>query len=201
VSFRPFMVKEVDYRVDAKKSALVIVDMQNDGFTHHGEGLRKIIPIVQKFLERARRAKLNIIHVQSIRKINSPQYLIYGRNSDLIEGKWEAEIVEGLRPKRGEALIKKDTHDCFLKTTMDKTLKDLNLKPGKDTIIATGIGANNCLYHAVIGFHIRHYKVLVPLDCTHSSKPMGMKFLKWQMNQGAYNYNVKLTSSDSIIFD
>ena len=195
------MVKEVDYRVDAKKSALVIVDMQNDGFTHHGEGLRKIIPIVQKFLDRARKAKLNIIHVQSIRKINSPQYRLYGRDSDLIEGKWEAEIVEGLRPKRGETLIKKDTHDCFLKTTMDKTLKDLNLKPGRDTIIATGIGANNCLYHAVIGFHIRHYKVLVPLDCTHSSKPMGMKFLKWQMNQGAYNYNVKLTSSDSIIFD
>ncbi len=201
MSFRAFMVKEVDYRVDAKKSALVIVDMQNDGFTHHGEGLRKIIPIVQKFLDRARKAKLNIIHVQSIRKINSPQYRLYGRDSDLIEGKWEAEIVEGLRPKRGETLIKKDTHDCFLKTRMDKTLKELNLKPGRDTIIATGIGANNCLYHAVIGFHIRHYKVLVPLDCTHSSKPMGMKFLKWQMNQGAYNYNVKLTSSDSIIFD
>jgi len=157
--------------------------------------------IVQGFLERARKAKVKIIHVQSLRKIDSPQYVIYGRDSNLIEGRWEAEIVEDLRPKRGETLIKKDTHDCFYKTTMDKTLKELNLKAGEDTIITTGIGANNCLYHAVIGFHIRHYNVLVPLDCTHSSKPMGMKFLKWQMSQGAYNYNVKLTTSDSIIFD
>jgi len=77
----------------------------------------------------------------------------------------------------------------------------LELKPGESTIIATGIGANNCLYHAVLGFHVRQYEVLVPLDCTHSSKPMGMKFLKWQMNQGAYNFNVKLTSSSNIIFD
>ena len=190
-----------DYKVKAKKSALVIVDMQNDGSQFHGAGFLKLIPILQRFLERARRAKVKIIHVQSLRKINSPQYVIYGRDSNLIEGKWEAEIVEELRPKRGETLIKKDTHDCFFKTTMDKTLKELNLKAGEDTIITTGIGANNCLYHAVIGFHIRHYKVLVPLDCTHSSKPMGMKFLKWQMDQGAYNYNVKLTSSDSIIFD
>jgi len=194
------MTKE-DHRVKGKKSALVIIDMQNEGFRFHDEGLRKLIPKLQKFLERARRSKVNILHIQSLRKIKSPQYLIYGIKSNLIEGKWEAELVEELKPKRGEVVVRKYTHDCFFETEMDKTLKELNLKPGRDTIITTGIGANNCLYHAVIGFHIRHYKVLVPLDCTHSSKPMGMKFLKWQMNQGAYNYNVKLTSSDSIIFD
>jgi len=192
---------EGDYRVNANNSALVIVDMQNDGFKFHGEGLHKLIPKLQKFLERARRAKVNIIHVKTIRTNNSLQSIIYGTKSNLIEGKWEAELVEGLRPKRGEKVIIKETHDCFYKTTMDKTLKELNLKAGESTIITTGIGANNCLYHAVLGFHVRQYEVLVPLDCTHSSKPMGMKFLKWQMNQGAYNFNVKLTSSDSIIFE
>lgn len=201
MSFRPFMDKEADYRLSSKNSALIIVDMQNDGFKFHGEGLRKVILRLQKFLERARRANLNIIHVQTLRDNKSLQTIIYGTKSNLIEGKWEAKLVEELRPKRGESVIDKETHDCFFKTTMDKTLKELNLKPGKSTIITTGIGANNCLYHAVLGFHVRQYEVLVPLDCTHSSKPMGMKFLKWQMNQGAYNFNVKLTSSGSIIFD
>ncbi len=195
------MVKETDYRVKAKNSALIIVDMQNDGFKFHGEGLRKTILKLQKFLERARKANVKIIHVQTIRDNKSLQTIIYGTQSNLIKGNLEAEIVEELRPKRGESVIDKVTHDCFFETTMDKTLKKLNIKPGKDTIITTGIGANNCLYHAVIGFHVRQYEVLVPLDCTHSSKPMGMRFLKWQMNQGAYNFNVKLTSSGGIIFD
>lgn len=195
------MVKESGYRLKAKNSAIIIVDMQNDGFKFHGDGLRKVILKLQKFLERGRRANVKIIHVQTLRDNKSLQTIIYGTQSNLIKGKREAEIVEELRPKRGESVIDKATHDCFFETTMDKTLKKLNIKPGKDTIITTGIGANNCLYHAVIGFHVRQYEVLVPLDCTHSSKPMGMKFLKWQMNQGAYNFNVKLTSSSSIIFD
>ena len=36
-------------------------------------------------------------------------------------------------------------------------------------LVVTGIGSNNCVYHAVIGFHIRNYVIHVPEDCIHAS--------------------------------
>src|ERR1043165_8591995 len=73
----------------------------------------------------------------------------------------------GLEPLPGEAVVQKTSHDCFYKTTMESVLDKLDLRSCRDTIVVTGIGSSNCVYHAVIGFHIRNYFVVVPEDCIH----------------------------------
>jgi len=62
-----------------------------------------------------------------------------------------------------------------------------------------GINANICVYHAVIGFHVRHYNVILPLDCC-AGWPSGREMLKTQMADPAYRYNVTLTQSEEIAF-
>ena len=82
---------------------------------------------------------------------------------------------------------------------MDSLLERLRILPETHTIIVTGVVVNVCVYHAVIGFHVRHYNVVVPLDCC-AGRPWEREILKKQMTDGAYNYNVTLTNSDWIDF-
>ena len=73
-----------------------------------------------------------------------------------------------------------------------------DLRPCRDHIIVTGIGSNNCVYDAVIGFHIRNYIVHVPQDCIHASRPEGQEFALSQFRSPAYDFNVSVTRSESI---
>jgi len=96
-------------------------------------------------------------------------------------------------------VIEKNTHDCFYKTDMDSTLERLNILPESHDIMVTGVAADVCVYHAVIGFHVRHYNVIVPIDCC-AGWPEGIKILEKQMRIDAYDYNVTVTQSELISF-
>lgn len=81
---------------------------------------------------------------------------------------------------------------------MEEQLKKFDLRPCRDQIVVTGIGSNNCVYHAVIGFHIRNYLVYVPEDCIHASRAEGQQFALSQFRSSAYNFNVNVTRSENI---
>jgi nicotinamidase-related amidase len=81
---------------------------------------------------------------------------------------------------------------------MEDTLKKLDLRSCRDRIVVTGIGTNNCVYHAVIGFHIRNYFVIVPEDGVHASRPDGQTFALTQFRSPAYNFNITVADSAEI---
>ena len=81
---------------------------------------------------------------------------------------------------------------------MDADLEALGLRPCRDTIVVTGIGSNNCVYHAVIGFHVRNYFVVVPEDCIHATRPEGQVFALSQFRASLYSFNVTVTRSENI---
>ncbi len=192
-------------RLNSKSTALVVVDMENEfckpgGKLYHSEGVDGVIPRLQHFLREGREAGVQVIFVQSVRFTNSPEFIRFGQAPILLEGTWGARLIEELRPKAGEPVIEKHTHDCFYKTELDPLLERLTIRPETHTIVVGGINANICVYHAVIGFHIRHYNVIVPLDCC-AGWPAEREMLKTQMANPAYSYNVALTRSDEIIFE
>ena len=63
----------------------------------------------------------------------------------------------------------------------------------------TGIGSNNCVYHAVIGFHIRNYFIIVPEDCIHAKRAEGQAMALSQFQSSAYNFNVTVARSQDIL--
>jgi len=191
-------------RLNSKSTALVLVDMENEfckpgGKLYHSEGVDEVIPKLNHLLRRGREAGVQVIFVQSVRFSNSPEFVRFGQTPILLKGTWGAQLIEELTPKEGELVIEKHTHDCFYKTEMDLLLGRLNVRPETHSIIVGGINANICVYHALIGFHIRHYNVIVPLDCC-AGWPAGREMLKTQMADPAYSYNVTLTQSDEIDF-
>jgi nicotinamidase-related amidase len=187
-----------------KFTALVIVDMQNEfckpgGKMYLREGVDKVIPGLKLLLERSRNAGVQVIFVQSVRYKDSPQFTRFGRPVMLLKGTWGSEFIEELVPRDGEPVVEKNTHDCFFKTRMDQLLEDLRILPATHTVIVTGVGASVCVYHAVIGFHVRDYNVIVPLDCCGDFSE-SHSVLETQMSRPGYNYNVTVTQSEKINF-
>jgi nicotinamidase-related amidase len=184
--------------ISPENSGLIIVDMQSEGCERHGPTLKPIIKNIRALLDRFRQANGKIIHVQSVRPKDHPEFTVFGKEYSLIENTPAVEFVEELRPFPTEIVVQKFSHDCFYQTTMEDELRKMDLRRCRDRIVVTGIGSNNCVYHAVIGFHIRNYFVIVPEDCIHASRAEGQQFALNQFRSAAYNYNVTVTRSENI---
>ncbi|HXV82933.1 MAG TPA: isochorismatase family cysteine hydrolase [Candidatus Binatia bacterium] len=179
-------------------SGLVIVDMQIEGCERHGPGVKPVIQHISVLLDRFRRANGKIIHIQSVRPKDHPEFTFFGKAYSLIEDSPAVEFIEELKPYPGEVIVKKYSHDCFYQTALEDELKKFDLRPCRDHIVVTGIGSNNCVYHAVIGLHIRNYFVHVPEDCIHASRAEGQQFAISQFRSPAYNFNVSVGRSENI---
>lgn len=188
--------------VDARRSALVIIDMENE-FLKPGEpayigkeASDQVIAAVVKLRERARQAGIPVIYVQSVRTPDTPDHSVFGRPHHLIEGTWGSEYVEELTPEPGATIVKKYAHDCFYNTTMDETLERLGIRPMDHRVIVCGIAAGTCVNHAVLGFHTRHYWTVVPIDCIAGEVPQDVPWSLYRWSRVAYSYNITLTTSD-----
>lgn len=179
-------------------TCLLIVDMQVEGCERHGPGVQPVIASIRRLLDRFREVKGKIIHVQSVRTKDHPEFTVFGRPYGLLLGSPGADFVEELRPLPGENIVQKTSHDCFYKTSMEATLEKLDLRPCRDKIVVTGIGSSNCVYHAVIGFHIRNYYSIVPEDCIHGVHPQSQPFALHQFRSNAYNFNVTVSRSEEL---
>ena len=191
---------EQTIELSPQHSALVIVDMQAEGCDRHGPGVKPVIGDIRKLLDRFRAADGKIIHVQSVRTKDHPEFTFFGKEYSLIDDTPAVAFVPELKPLRDEVVVKKYSHDCFYQTSMEAELKKFDLRPCRDHIVVTGIGSNNCVYHAVIGFHIRNYIVHVPEDCIHASRAEGQQFALSQFRSPAYDFNVTVTRSENIRF-
>src|SRR5688572_16590756 len=184
--------------LSAENIGLIIVDMQSEGGERHGPTLKPVIENIRALLDRFRQGNGTIIHVQSVRAKDHPEFTVFGKDYSLIENIPAVEFIEELKPLQNEIVVQKFSHDCFYQTTMEDELRKMDLRPCRDRIVVTGIGSNNCVYHAVIGFHIRNYFVIVPEDCIHASRAEGQQFALNQFRSAAYNYNVTVTRSENI---
>ncbi len=194
------MEERTKIELDSDSTALVIVDMQVEGCERHGPGVKPVIDNIRRLLDRFRALNGKIIHVQSVRTKDHPEFTVFGRPYGLLIGSPGADFVEELKPLPGENVVQKTSHDCFYKTTMETVLEKLDLQSCRDKIVVTGIGSSNCVYHAVIGFHIRNYYTIVPEDCIHGVQPQSQPFALHQFRSNAYNFNVTVSRSEDLTF-
>jgi nicotinamidase-related amidase len=190
--------------LDPRRTALVVIDMENDfckpgGKLYHPDGVDEVIPQCRKLLERCRAEGMPIVFVQSLRDPDSPEFVRFGTKPFILRNTWGSQYIEELTPRAGEPVVEKQTHDCFHQTELDNLLSRLGIQPETHSVIVIGVAADVCVYHAVIGFHVRNYNVVVPIDCC-AGWPRGRRLLEKQMRLDAYNYNVAVAHSDRIAF-
>jgi len=189
--------------LDPGKTALVVIDMQNDfckmeGLMSMTPRRRAVVKPIQALLARCRRAAMPVIYLQSIRDPHSPEFTVFGLQPFLLRGSWGAQIAEELVPLPGEAIVEKNSHDCFNNTRMEAVLGEKQIGP-EWNVVVVGLGLTNCVGCAVAGFSVRHYRnVVLPMDCT-ASRTMEEELCQYQRYmQIGYSYNVTLTVSQML---
>jgi nicotinamidase-related amidase len=196
--------EQVPMRVNPKRSALVIIDMVNDFCT--AEGLMSLSPRrvavvkpIKALLDRCREAAMPIIHVQTVRDPDAPEFVRFHLKPFALRETWGSQIVDDLTPHSDESVVEKHSHDCFNGTRLEAVLAHHNIGPWEWNVIVVGLGLTNCVGCAVSGFSVRHYqKVLLPMDCTASASEQEDICQYQRYLQIGYSYNVALTVSDKI---
>ena len=194
-----------DVQLAPESTALVIVDMENEfckpGTERYlGPHVEQVVQRTAALLNRCRDAGVPVIYVRSVRDPNDPAFLRFGIQPHLIEGTSAAVIVEELAPLPGDRIVEKHTHDCFYNTEMDDTLARMGIRPETHHVLITGVSLTTCVYHAVLGFHVRHYYSVLMLDCTAGRRNELEEMTKARLAGPGYNYNVAFSTSDRLTF-
>ncbi len=139
-----------------------------------GERARRIIPNVQRLLEREQGSK--IFFLCDHHAPNDPEFKMFPPHA--IEGTAEAEVIPELAKYKGE-IIPKKTFSSFFETPLEEKLKKLKL----EKLIVCGVCTDICVLSAVADARVRGYEVEVPVDCVASFDEKGHQFALGYMEQ------------------
>ncbi len=179
----------------APRTALIVVDMQND-FAHpdgtlYGEDATRVIPTIQGLLEKARAAGMRVIFTQDWHGDADPEFEIWGEHA--LADTWGAEIVEGLEPRDDETRIRKLRYDAFYGTSLEHLL---NLWGITHTVIV-GTVANICVLHTAGSAALRYLDVVVPEDAVAALTDFDKESA---LRQVTFLYRGEVTKADGITF-
>lgn len=146
------------------RTALVIVDMQNDFVRADGalpiEDAAGTIAAIENLRQFARDAGIPVFYTQDSHYEGDPEYAIWGEHCAVGTDGWN--IVQELEPdeSRGDRVFRKDRYDGFFGTNLDTTLR----QRGIDSLIICGTVANICVLYTAASAAIRWYHVILPVD-------------------------------------
>ncbi|KGQ21191.1 nicotinamidase [Thermus filiformis] len=191
----PEIPKESQVELPARETALIVVDMQND-FAHPEGALfvpdaPKTIPVIRRLLDEARARGVRVVFTQDWHREDDPEFRIWPVHA--VAGTWGAEIVEELRPLKGELVVQKVRYDAFYGTPLDHYLHLWGVKH----VVVTGTVANICVLHTAGSAALRWYQVVLPEDATSALTPFD---LAAALRQVTFLYQGKVTTADGVRF-
>ncbi len=168
-----------DLKLNPKKTALIIQELQNDviseggAFANSGAPAhakkQKIVENVRVLADAMRRAGAAVIHVHYIveqgapgLKLNAPLFRGVADSNALVRGSWGAAPAEGVEPRPGDILVEKMRMNAFHDTNLDTVLRGCNI----ETIVITGAWTNFSVEHTARHGADAGYNVIVVTDGT-----------------------------------
>jgi nicotinamidase-related amidase len=182
-----------EVRVNPGRTALIVVDMQND-FVKEGGTLvvpdaEGTIPAIQSLLALARGSGMKVVFTQDTHGQGDPEWTIWPEH--VREDSWGWRIVDELAPQEGELVIRKVRYDAFYGTHLDHFLRLW----GVDTLIICGTVANICVHYTAASAALRWYDVIIPKDATSALFPFD---LESSLRQTAFLFAGRITASGNI---
>jgi biuret amidohydrolase len=159
--------------IDPAKTAMIVVDMQND-FVAVGGGLetpaaRAIVPKLSRVMKMCRDAGIRVIYTTHAHRRDGCDMGLFDdlhppiANRDaLVDGTSGVEIYPDLAPMPGEHVIKKHRYSGFFGTDLDIILREW----GADTVIISGTTTENCCHATARDAMFLNYRVLFLSDAT-----------------------------------
>jgi nicotinamidase-related amidase len=195
--------------IDPSKTALIIVDMQNDFLLLGGKlgptteagasACAEYTSRIKALLDKCRDAGMPVVYTQDYHHPDDPEFAIWPPHC--VVGTSGQEEVSELTPEAGDYVLHKGgktvSYDCFYASYEPNEMENTLASLGVDTVIVTGTVSNICVYCAVVGCAQRGYETIVPKDCILSLAPSGERLALFQFSA---LYGVVVTQSDMITF-
>lgn len=148
--------------LEAERTALIIVDMQNDFVKPGGRlrvpGAEKTIEPIRLLLRRARESQVMTVFTQDTHYPGDPEFGIWGEH--VVKGTWGWRIIDELSPLPGEIVVEKTRYDGFYGTPLDDLLRVHGIRD----LVIVGTVANICVLHTAASAALRWYRVYIPMD-------------------------------------
>ncbi|HHY41095.1 MAG TPA: cysteine hydrolase [Syntrophaceticus sp.] len=183
------------------KTALLIIDMQNDfclpGAPFEIKDAMSVVPQIKKALDASRNCGLPIIYVIRHYRPDGSDVEItryhdfMKKGGACIRGTKGAEIIDELKPLKGDYIITKRRWSAFFQTELDILLRRLNV----NQIVVTGIQTPNCIRATVWDANSLDYEVIVLTDGTAAKTPDVHRANLYDMQ----NIGIQLMATDEFI--
>ena len=171
----------LETKIDVNKTALLLVDMQNDLIKSKEEPYNETTKMAEakglinntaRVVAAARRARVPVIYTNHVhRKDNADvvptitdlmlEGLVPPVREEFVEGTPGARVVDELKPAPGEHVIDKRRSSAFYNSDLELILRS----QGIDTVIITGAVTNGCIANTVRAARERDLQVIVLSDC------------------------------------
>jgi gluconolactonase len=168
-----------DRKLNARNTALIIQDLQNDviieggafassGAPAHAKK-QNVVENVKKLATAMRKAGGVVIHIHYIvepgapgLKLNAPLFRGLAESKAVVRGTWGAAPVEGLEPQKGDVVVEKMRMNGFHGTKLETILQG----HGIDSLVITGAWTNFSIEHTARHGADAGYDVVVATDGT-----------------------------------
>ena len=159
--------------INPSKTAMIIVDMQNDfvavGAPMETPAARAMVPRLAEALKLCRNTAIRVIYTAHAHRRDGRDMGLFDdmhppiANRDaLVDGTSGVEIYPDLAPMPGEHVIKKHRYSGFFGTDLDIILREW----GVDTVIISGTTTENCCQSTARDAMFRNYRVVFLSDAT-----------------------------------
>jgi len=160
-------------RIDPRKTALIVVDMENDFVAPRAPmetpAGRALLPTLKRALAFCRERGIRVIYTTHAHRRDGCDM---GRFADLwppiasrtglVDGEPGIEIYPEIAPQADEIVVKKHRYSAFYGTDLEIILRGL----GVDTVVITGVTTENCCHATARDALFRDYKVVFLSDAT-----------------------------------
>ncbi len=160
-------VPELPYKrhvdLDSRKTALIVVDMQNDFVKPGGKlvvpAAAETVADILSLLSRARAAGVKIVYTQDTAFPGDREFEIWPEHCLIGTPGWE--IIDELKPEMDDLVCRKNRYDGFYGTWLDHFLGHTW---HIDNVLIVGTVSNICVLHTAASAGLRWYHVVVPAN-------------------------------------
>jgi nicotinamidase-related amidase len=159
--------------IDPTKTAMIVVDMQND-FVADGALLqsKQALAMAEELAQTltfCRDSGIRVIYTAHVHREDGSDMGLYDdlyppieQRAALVDGTPGADIFPTLAPAAGEHVIKKHRYSGFFATDLDLILREW----GVDSVVISGTTTENCCHATARDAMFRNYKVAFLSDAT-----------------------------------
>lgn len=161
----PEIPMEESISLPAGRSAVIVVDMQNDFVKPNGTlvvpDAARTIDNINRLLGQARMAGVPVVFTQDTHMEGDKEWDIWPEHCR--RDTWGWQIIDELAPLEGDLVVQKSRYDAFYDTSLDHYLSRVW---DVDHLVIVGTVSSICVLHTAASAGLRWFHVVVPADGT-----------------------------------